>query len=715
MEEEDNTFSRKVALGRLLPSLTMRDQIERTLEVMQTMAVRGSLVATTILLRHMESGSPCPPINNSNWWSRCLKVCGRKLSMDNNPIKRIHGPLEEPEGVARELFKNHVIVYYDYMSPFIATIVGELMDATKRMVITIFHKSLAKAFWRELSLFERLTASKLADKDRKIIIQAIVMQTVGHKFAQGLPSSCPLRLKTRLGELKEEWSAKYTNMLPLANSKFIFSSKLPKLVEWLFDLELHRRDCLQRMALALPVNLPQWNRCVEDFFLEKSAKPQPLLPRCKVDIRHISVNPTTLVSLVNGAVYRSDMDEAFRIKTKTAPLDVFLTHFPGLCAYQRQRRCRDDTGRLLLRSIRTDGVVASVFFSSTIKGSVRGHKDEEKGQKRKRGSIVETTTNLPSYFEEHQINELKEVSGCSVPMLEGKKRIVSIDPGSRDMIFALIDDNRSPADDPEVFSLPSSEFVKRTRRWKAEEIGTETLRRTRTRNALGKDTNLYDARCSLPTYRDVFGWQIYLDAYLPILDDLLRCKRRRILRRAQYDHFLRRDRVLDQVIKELTGGSLSPSSCRETHIALGSAAAYCSLARGHDSVSMSRFRWRMEKVHNIAVTLVDEFRTSKNCSTCRVARLYEVKVKKRSCWALKACPCCRNSSGTGPKVWHRDLNAAFNIRACFYARTAGQDRPTYLDRAVGKFPDSPRQFHPELNPFGARRTRKPSARISLDT
>jgi hypothetical protein len=393
-----------------------------------------------------------------------------------------------------------------------------------------------------------------------------------------------------------------------------------------------------------------------------------------------------------------------------------LTHFPGLRIYQRQRRCSDGTGQLLLRSFRTDGVVASILFSSTIKGSVRrGQKNEEKGKKRKRGSSpAETNVKVPSCFEEHKINELREVSKCPLPVLEGKRRIVSIDPGSRDMIFALIDDKRSVEPDPEVFSLPSSEFVKRTRRWKAQEIGTETLRRTRTQNALGEDTNLYDACCSLPTYRDVFGWQIYLDAYLPILDNLLCCKRRRILRRAQYDHFLRRDRVLDQVIKELAGGSLSPSSCQETHIALGSAAAYCSLGRGHDSVSMSRFRWRLEKVHNIAVTLVDEFRTSQNCSACRVARLYEVKVKEKSCWALKACPCCRNSSGTGPKVWHRDLNAAFNIRACFYARAAGQDRPTYLDRAVVPFSTLPRQFHPELKPLGAKRTRKPSARINLD-
>ena len=135
---------------------------------------------------------------------------------------------------------------------------------------------------------------------------------------------------------------------------------------------------------------------------------------------------------------------------------------------------------------------------------------------------------------------------------------------------------------------------------------------------------------------------------------------------------------------------------------------YCSCKDKDGNTLTSTVLGQKKVGNNIAVTLVDEFRTSQNCSACRVARLYEVKVKEKSYWALKACPCCRNSSGTGPKVWHRDLNAAFNIRACFYAQAAGQDRPTYLDRGVAHFSTSPRQFHPELKALGAKRTRKPS-------
>jgi hypothetical protein len=43
-------FALKVGLGRLLPCEALRDQIERTAEALQALALRGSLVATTVVL-----------------------------------------------------------------------------------------------------------------------------------------------------------------------------------------------------------------------------------------------------------------------------------------------------------------------------------------------------------------------------------------------------------------------------------------------------------------------------------------------------------------------------------------------------------------------------------------------------------------------------------------------------------------------------------------
>jgi hypothetical protein len=78
-------------------------------------------------------------------------------------------------------------------------------------------------------------------------------------------------------------------------------------------------------------------------------------------------------------------------------------------------------------------------------------------------------------------------------------------------------------------------------------------------------------------------------------------------------------------------------------------------------------------------------------------------------WVLKACPSCRNTAGTGPRIWHRDVNAALNIRACFYAQVAGEPRPEHLDRARARLPNYPSHFHSEILTRGVRR--EPSARV----
>lgn len=659
--------------------------------MMQTLAVRGSLVSTTILIRRLEAGDACPPVNNPTWWRQCITACGRLSAQDRKD--EFCGPKKEADSIADELFASHPIVYYDHMWPFISTIVNELMDATQRMMATVFHSALTRAFWRELSLYEKQTNCRV--EESKHIVQAMVLRTVGHRYARDAPISCPEALRLHLEALSRHWTGKYTTVLPIPTSQFCTAAKLPMVIEWLYDLEVHRRDCLQSMAVALPAHLPGKHGSIEKLFAEKSAKTQSLLPLCKVNVRHIAINPSTLTSLINGAIARGNMPGDFHIKTTTASLDAFLLHFPGLRAYQKQARCCGPDSRLTFCSLRTDGVVASVFFSSTFEGSVR------QGQKRKNkaGSAAP-----PSCFDERKDAELREVAKCPIPSLVGKKRVVCIDPGSRDMIFAVVDEppssgvNRTTA----TIRVPTSNFVDRTKRWKCQELGEASLRQTRTVNAQGEETTLYDACCSLPTYRDVFKWTSYLRCYLPILDDLLRCKRKRALRRAQYDQHLRRDKVLDQVIRQLTGGSLSPSSCRETHIALGSAAACCSSGRGHASAPLGRLRWRLEKVHKIDVTLIDEFRTSQNCSTCREARLYSVRMTDRvrgicqPSWVLKACPMCRNTAGTGPKVWHRDLNAALNIRACFYALAARKPRPLYLERLRPRLPDCPSHFHSDV-------------------
>ena len=63
--------SLKLALGRLLPSRIVRDQIELTVQTIQILALRGSLVANTAVINSLEAGQGCPPVQDVTHIESC--------------------------------------------------------------------------------------------------------------------------------------------------------------------------------------------------------------------------------------------------------------------------------------------------------------------------------------------------------------------------------------------------------------------------------------------------------------------------------------------------------------------------------------------------------------------------------------------------------------------------------------------------------------------
>jgi hypothetical protein len=272
-------------------------------------------------------------------------------------------------------------------------------------------------------------------------------------------------------------------------------------------------------------------------------------------------------------------------------------------------------------------------------------------------------------------------------------RLISADPGRRDVLYALIDDPLAPVDGQKKYSLPTASFAARTHRQKAAELG----KKVQQQEVLADGRALWRANTELPTRRDV----LFLVAYLFIMDALLRVKRRRCLRRSRFNQYLQRDKVIDQVPRELLGGSLAPAARQRAHIATGSAAkTCCSTGFGHAPVAMSRFGRRLQKVHRVAATLADEFRTSKVCCTCLQAQLYHLRLRdpetgrRKPHWQLKARPLCRNPGKSGPRAWQRDFNGAVDIRSYFLAEARGELRPEALRRGSARLSSDPLHFHP---------------------
>ena len=106
------------------------------------------------------------------------------------------------------------------------------------------------------------------------------------------------------------------------------------------------------------------------------------------------------------------------------------------------------------------------------------------------------------------------------------------------------------------------------------------------------------------------------------------------------------------------------------------------------------------------VTLIDEYYTSQKCSCCgsqlqSVHRCKEAgKVvltredKKSALWGVKKCSSCRDplpvklqgkATKGPPRIWHRDANAALNMRNVYFSLLETCQRPPALQRvAVGE-------------------------------
>jgi len=680
--------SLKLALGRLLPSRAVRDQIELTVQTLQILALRGSLVANTAVINSLEAGRGCPPVHDTTWWRNCIAICGYGIGVRSSVGTE---QLTELQTIARQLFGwetyksplqhdvapnvEHPPVLTNDMASHISALVNEMQTGCHNMVSSTFHKQLSKAFYREISIFCREENVTFQDGTMRAISRSCISRTTGNTITTDMPDECPLALQQRLDVLVTSWSTTFADILPCPSPSFIENdlkmTKTRRFLEWLYALQQHRLACVQHMAHLLPPSLPPPGKSVTGYFYKKSSKPQALLPLCHAEVRHIQINNSTMVNLINAIVARGDLPAVYRITSKTATLQHYMAHFPGLRVFQNQARYVDN-GVFTFQSFRTDGVSASLLFGPKHVHSKRrtASQCDEQNQAKKRRKTSSKTS----------------VDSTPSP-LEGK-RIVAIDPGRRDMIYAVYGTEHLVEG---RFSVPTANFRQRCHTAEKQALGEKCLKRV----LLDDGRTLLTAMGSLPSAKDVFQWRTFTDAYLPLLTTLALAKRSRCLRRTRFDSFIRRDMVLDQVIKEIVGGSLSRQACESTWVAFG-AAKVCSTGFGHASSPQARLLHRLEKVHKVEVTMIDEFRTSQVCSCCNLARLYKSKVHGKRRWVLESCPNCRNDAGTGPKILHHDLHGAMNIRKIFLEGVAGSGRPQCFTRGTDKLSNLPSTFHPVI-------------------
>ena len=197
-----------------------------------------------------------------------------------------------------------------------------------------------------------------------------------------------------MNDLLADWSDLMESVGPCPTDDFIYNDrrhlKLPTLMSWMARLQRHRLACVERMEALVGSKEEAQRR------LRRLARAQAPLPFFSWQVKHIAVSNTGLKALVQ-------MAGSCAPNAKPA----FEEHLPGLARFQKQ-------SKLFQNYIRTDGVSVSLVMQA--------NSDGKKLRKRHR-----------------------KVDEQSLPVPLPGQRIVGIDPGRRDMIALVSNQEGDPS------------------------------------------------------------------------------------------------------------------------------------------------------------------------------------------------------------------------------------------------------------------------------
>jgi len=397
---------------------------------------------------------------------------------------------------------------------------------------------------------------------------------------------------------------------------------------------------------------------------------------------------------------------------------LFVQTFPGLKTILS--RAGSGKGNDLLnqlgKSLCTNGICASVFLHSPQPNIVKSD-----------------SVGAEDFFKRRKDYDLD--SKCPPQQLRPGERMVSIDPGRRDMIVAYEAGSKEhlvvstahhirkswrsatsacTLREQRKVLLTEVDFQRYVGRLDDEKKAQALIRRER-----GNPMDMAEYLSKCPTKDcEATSWSTYLDYVWPVISERLEAFRNKSIRRAKFKSYSRIDKSLDEICKKICqlGAPESELIHQIRHhdqrnkrtfrgenvlVAFGNGSG-TSTGFGYAPAPQARLRHRLETVHKCRVTLIHEFCTSKLCSSCGTEMVYvgekttaehiaalaqknknvNVGVTKRPIHGVLKCLEC-NISGAQSKIgprkhWHRDVNAAINIGKIYTCLAENGDRPDYL-------------------------------------
>lgn len=698
----------KCALSSLGCSRKLREAIDELAVRMQKIAVRGTHLANHIIVDSIQKSGglhaplvDLPLVLEASWWQKCFKASAQ--------------PQGRPRQHDGDEFLPHARTLFSGMEPImlgkaathaIETLSADIVTNIRVMLILNFHKQLRKAFRRDVLYWGGIKERLFEARDREALVDYCVNRCAqeGTIFKEReFPTGEPPELRIFLDAQVSHWKLLYMGVLPCPVPEFVSNLKgasVPLLFQWFVDLQRHRRFRQLQLTEALQGDAEGARRC-----FGTSAKAMRALPLAKLQVGHVAVDKTALKFLLlelrrlgeeisdleipnqtpvviprdeNGepipkkAKKNDDgTDKATRYRRtraeEEAQTQLFWSHFPGAMRLLRGRR-----GSKLHPFLRTDGISCSVALILPDRPETRA---EIKALKR-----VQNACDL--------------MPGNPVPIARQPwQRLVSIDPGRRDMIYGLAEEGGETSV-MSNFKVSTRQHLREAKRARAREATIKLQKRTMIHAEVYRSqdlqADLHSTLCHLPSNKAFETYGDYERSMIPILEEAVSAMSARRLRRESFFSFQSKDRAIDTVCRKICGGRWTPPKARMIRplvlVAFGNGGKVSTTGCGYAPAPQARLRHRLVHVWNARVSLINEYNTSKRCATCGEL-LREVFKTKNKGMTLKTpvkihgilrCVDKLRKHERGSVFLHRDKNAAINIMRIYKALACGEERPPEL-------------------------------------
>lgn len=638
-------FTVKCSLARLGALPEIRKEIDKQVATHHALGLRGFHVATHTALRELKAGG-APAVFDQSWWNRCFNSCGTLKGRRNICTK--DAAIEQS---IQELFGGASTIDADRAWPFINELSKSAVTMTQNMMAANFHTQLMKAMKREVVIYEWAHNLRIDKKVKWIITHHFTRSACGYQRLPALPDNAPLELLEQLQALVALWKNKFSSKVPACPTEtFIYNQKprldsgrkfLTGIWEWMFTMQQHRVECLERLQTVLPETHPK--SAASTF--KSCAKALAPLPMMSFNVPHIGVSQDNgLQSLCRGANIPIVKD--------------FYTIFPNLRRLDRGCKCH---------YMRTDGVSVCLVMERP---------GPQIKKKRKREQAKDDANNGGPD------------RGPAPRVPHDTQRLVGIDPGRRDMI--AVKSNKGDA------------FTISTKCMRHMAGTTEAAKRTNallSRTVIGS-SNLYTKLQTLPSRKDSDQWSNYLLHILPLMDTIISTYQIKSLRRRRFQSFMKRDRTLDTFCKRITASKENvlvafgdASSC---HTGFGYAPApqgrlrmRLSLLHGAKVTLVDEYHTSQycclchhELLQPKASHSVEKVEASKKLKRKlekgHFRKKNEQKYEEKP-HGLRYCSFCWTMD-CSPTFHHRDLNSAQNIMDIYLSLAEHGHRPEVFTR-----------------------------------